>query len=114
MKSATLVLTGCLAMACWTGSASPAEACSCSPPETLVARDRAFAVFEGTVVDQRITFSRSLALLAGEQDIVVGRVWKGEMANQVSVLYLDHGMCSGAAPVRAGAREARAAARNVP
>ena len=103
MKPTTLVSIGCLVTGCWIGSVSPAEACSCAPPETLVARDRAVAVFEGTVVDQRITLSRSLGIVAGEQDIVVGRVWKGEVTNQVSVLYLDHGMCSGAAPVGATA-----------
>ena len=103
MKPATLVSIGCLATACWIGSVSHAEACSCSPPETLVARDRSFAVFEGTVVDQRITLIPSLRILAAEQAIVVGRVWKGEVTNQVSVLYLEHGMCSGATPVGATA-----------
>ena len=103
MKPATLMSIGCLAAACWIGSVSPAEACSCSPPETLVARDLSVAVFEGTVVDQRITLMPSLRILAGEQDIVVGRVWKGEVTNHVSVLYLNRGMCSGAAPVGATA-----------
>jgi len=103
MKPATLVSIGCLATAFWIGSVSPAEACSCSPPETLVARDRSVAVFEGTVVDQRITLLPGLHIVAGEQDIVVGRVWKGEVTNQVSVLYLEHGMCSGASPVGATA-----------
>jgi len=102
MKPATLVSIG-LATACWIGSVSPAEACSCSPPETLVARDWSFAVFEGTVVDQRITLVPGLGIFAGEQDIVVARVWKGEVTNQVSVLYLNHGMCSGAARVGATA-----------
>lgn len=99
MKLATLVSIGCMAAACWIGSVSRAEACSCSPPETLVARDTSFAVFEGTVVDQRITLVPGLQFYAGEQDIVVGRVWKGEVTKQVSVLYLHHGMCSVAAPV---------------
>ena len=99
MKPATIVSIGCLATACWIGSVSPAEACSCSPPSTLVARDRSFAVFEGTVVDQRITLVPGLGIVGGEQDIVVGRVWKGQVTNQVSVLYLEHGMCSGAARV---------------
>lgn len=99
MKPATLVSIGCLAAACWMGSLSPAEACSCSPPETLVARDMSFAVFEGTVVDQRITLLPGVPILAGQQDILVRRVWKGEVTNQVSVLYLNHGMCSGAAAV---------------
>lgn len=103
MKPSTLVSIGCLATACWIGSVSPAEACSCSSPETLVARDRSFAVFEGTVVDQRITLIPSLHIAAGEQDILVGRVWKGEVTNQVSVLYLEHGMCSGATRVGATA-----------
>lgn len=103
MKRTTLVSIGCLATACWIGSVSPAEACSCSPPETLVALDRSLAVFEGTVVDQRITLIPGLRILAGEQDIVVGRVWKGEVTNQVSVLYLERGMCSGAARVGATA-----------
>ena len=137
MKPATLVSIGCLATACWIGSVSPAEACSCSPPETLVARDRSFAVFEGTVVDQRITLIPGLRILAPEQDIVVGRVWKGEVTNQVSV-HTEHGcarrlksrdglvlhgrrgasrlrQCSSACHRRrrAGAREARAADRDV-
>lgn len=103
MKPATLISIGCLAAACWIGSVSTAEACSCSPPETLVARDRSFAVFEGTVVDQRINFVPDLGIVGGEQDIVVGRVWKGKVTNQVSVLYLMHGMCSSAAPVGATA-----------
>ena len=103
MKPATLVSIGCLATACLVGSVSRAEACSCSPPETLAARDRSFAVFEGTVVDQRIALVSSLRIFAPEQDIVVGRVWKGEVTNQVSVLYLERGMCSGAAPVGATA-----------
>lgn len=103
MKRATLVSIVCLATVCWIGSVSPAEACSCSPPETLVARDRAVAVFEGTVIDQRITLIPGLHIVGGEQDIVVRRVWKGELTNQVSVLYLEHGMCSGATPVGATA-----------
>jgi hypothetical protein len=103
MKRATLISIGCLAAACWIVSVSPAEACSCSPPETLVARDWSFAVFEGTVVNQRITLNHTLPIFAAEQDIVVKRVWKGDVTNQVSVLYLNHGMCSGAAPVGATA-----------
>src|SRR5262245_17915958 len=101
VKSATLVSIGCLATACWIGSVSRADACSCSPPETLVARDRSVAVFEGTVVDQRITLVADgpIWFPAPEQDIVVRRVWKGVSTNRVSVLYLNGGMCSGSAPV---------------
>ncbi len=101
MKRATLVSIGCLATACWMGSVSQADACTCGFPETLVARDASVAVFEGTVVDRRITLVSDGAVWfpAPEQDIVVRRVWKGVSTNRVSVLYLNGGMCSGAVPV---------------
>jgi len=101
MKPATLVSIGCLATACWMGSVSHADACTCSHPETLVARDASVAVFEGTVVDRRITLVSDgpFWLPAPEEDIVVRRVWKGVSTNRVSVLYLNGGMCSGAVPV---------------
>ena len=101
MKRATLLSIGCLATACWMGSVSHADACSCSPPETLLARDASAAVFEGTVVDQRITLVADGAfwLPVPEQDIVVRRVWKGVSTNRVSVLYMNGGMCSGPIPV---------------
>ena len=101
LKPATLVTIGFLATASWMGSVSDADACSCGFPETLVARDASAAVFEGTVVDRRITLVSDGAFWfpAPEQDIVVRRVWKGVSTNRVSVLYLNGGMCSGAVPV---------------
>lgn len=98
MKPATPFTTACLATVCWMAPASHADACTCSPPETLLARDVSAAVFEGTVVDQRITLVSDGAfwLPVPEQDIVVRRVWKGVSAHRVSVLYLNGGMCSGA------------------
>lgn len=97
MRPAALVWMGMVA-ACVMAVASPAEACSCGWPPTLEARDRAVAVFEGTVVDQRITLFTGSNVLAPEQDIVVGRVWKGDVPKRVSVLYLSRGMCESAAP----------------
>lgn len=101
MKPARLASIGCLATACWLASVSQADACSCSSPETLVARDVSAAVFEGTVVDQRITMVADglFWFPAPEQDVVVRRVWKGVTTNRVSILYLNRGMCSGSAPV---------------
>ena len=99
MKASTVIGIACVAAVCWMASVLPAEACSCSPPGTREAFERAVAVFEGTVVDQRITLVRDLSLYGSEQDIAVGRVWKGVATNRVSVVYLEHGMCSGAAPV---------------
>jgi hypothetical protein len=101
MKAGTLLTLLCLVTGCWIGSVSRAEACTCMGAETLAARDASAAVFEGTVVDQRITlFSDGAFLLpAPEQDIVVRRVWKGVATNRVSVLYLNRGMCSGSIPV---------------
>jgi hypothetical protein len=101
MKPATLFSIVCLATACWMGSVSQADACSCGFPETLVARDASVAVFEGTVVDRRVTLvsDGDFWFPAPEQDIVVRRVWKGVSTSRVSVLYLNGGMCSGAVPV---------------
>jgi hypothetical protein len=101
MKAATLFSIGCLATACWFGAVSRAEACTCSAPETLVARDSSAAVFEGTVVDQRVTLASDGGFWfpVPEQDIVVRRVWKGISTDQASVLYLNRGMCSGTIPV---------------
>ena len=101
MKPATLFSIVWLATACWMGSVSQADACTCGFPETLVARDASVAVFEGTVVDRPITLVSDGGswFPAPEQDIVVGRVWKGVSTNRVSVLYLNGGMCSGAVPV---------------
>jgi hypothetical protein len=101
MKPATLFSIGCLAAACWLGAVSRADACTCSAPETLVARDASAAVFEGTVVDQRITLASDGAFWFAipEQDIVVRRVWKGVSTDRASVLYLNGGMCSGTIPV---------------
>ena len=101
MTPAKLISLGCLAAACWMVSVSPADACSCSSAETLVARDASVAVFEGTVVDRRITLAADGAFWfpAPEQDIVVRRVWKGVSTDRVSVLYLNRGMCSGEAPL---------------
>lgn len=85
----------------WIGSVSNADACSCSGAETHAERDASAAVFEGTIVDQRITLiSDGLFLFpTPAQDIVVGRVWKGVATNRVSVLYLNRGLCSGSIPV---------------
>jgi hypothetical protein len=101
MKPGTLLTLVCLVTGCWIGSVSCAEACTCAGTETLAARDASAAVFEGTVVDQRITlFSDGPFLLpAPAQDIVVRRVWKGVATSRVSVLYLNGGMCSGSIPV---------------
>jgi hypothetical protein len=46
MKPAALFSIWCLATACWMGSVSPADACTCGFPETLVARDASVAVYE--------------------------------------------------------------------
>jgi hypothetical protein len=83
MKHATLFSIGCLATACWSGAVSRADACTCSAPETLVARDASAAVFEGTVVDQRITLASDGVFWfpIPEQDIIVRRVWKGVSAD---------------------------------
>jgi hypothetical protein len=100
MKPATLFSIVCLATACWLGSVSRADACSCGYPDTLVARDASAAVFEGTVVDRRVILvsDGDYWFPAPEQDIVVRRVWKGVSTDRVSVLYLNGGMCSAAVP----------------
>jgi hypothetical protein len=101
MTLSRLLSLACLMTACWIAAASNAEACSCATPLTTVARDSSIAVFEGTVVDGRITLvnESGLWVAAPEQEIVVGRVWKGDVTSTIHVLYLNAGMCSGAAPV---------------
>jgi hypothetical protein len=101
MKPATLLAIGCLVTACWIGSVSQAEACTCSGGETLDSRDRSVAVFEGTVVDQRLVVHADglYWFPAPQQFIAVRRVWKGVSTDRVSALYLNAGMCSGPAPV---------------
>jgi hypothetical protein len=80
---------------------SRADACTCSAPQTILARDASAAVFEGTVVDQRITLvsDGGFWFPVPEQAIVVRRVWKGVSTDRASVLYLNGGMCSGTIPV---------------
>lgn len=101
MKPATLLSLACLVTACWMGSVSDAVACTCSGGETLASRDASAAVFEGTVVDQRIIVAAEgpIWLSYPEQVIVVGRVWKGVSTNRLTVLYKNRGMCSGMVPV---------------
>jgi hypothetical protein len=100
MKPGTLLTLVCLVTGCWLGSVSNADACECSGVETLAARDAAAAVFEGTVVDQRITLSSDGPFLfpTPAQDIIVRRVWKGVATNRVSVVHWDR-LCAGTIPV---------------
>jgi hypothetical protein len=103
MKPATLLSLACLVVGCWAGAAARVEACSCVDTPPLQARDASAAVFEGTVVDRRLTL-RSQVLIFGwlpvpEDDIIVGRVWKGVSTKRVSALYLNRGMCNGPVPV---------------
>lgn len=101
-KPARLLSLACLVTACWIASGSRADACTCGMPETLEVRDRSFAVFEGTVIDRRITLVSQGLLFKfpyPEQEIVVGRVWKGVTTDRVVALYTNGGMCSSDVPV---------------
>lgn len=100
MKPRTLLTLLCLVTGCWLASVSNADACECSGMETLAARDAATVVFEGMVVDQRVTafFQGRLLFPVAAQDIAVRRVWKGGVTNRVSVFHLDR-LCSNTMPV---------------